>query len=284
MKLTSILTGYFKLDGGAMFGIVPKRLWQQLHPADTDNLCTWAMRALLVETANRRILIDTGIGNKQDEKFRSHFFPHHTDLLFTSLRQAGYTPSDITDVLLTHLHFDHCGGALWRDEMTQEVRPTFPGAVYWTNEVHYRWATAPNAREKASFLPENFQPLYETGRLRFVPPEAAETEMWPGFRVRFAYGHTEAMMLPLLDIGGRTVVYCADLIPSRWHVGLPYVMAYDVRPLLTLEEKARLLSEAAQRDYVLFFEHDPEVEAATVTLRPDGRFVLERTGALADLL
>ncbi len=283
MKLCSILTGYFKLDGGAMFGVVPKRLWQKLNPPDSDNMCTWAMRALLVEAQGRVVLIDTGIGNKQDEKFRAHFLPQHTDLLFTSLQQAGYQPADITDVFLTHLHFDHCGGALWKDEATGAVSPTFPNAVYWTNEVHYRWATAPNAREKASFLAENFQPLYEQGLLRFleVGPRA---QLFPGFRVRFAYGHTEAMMLPVLDTGSRTVVYCADLIPSSWHLGLPYVMAYDVRPLLTLEEKGSLLQEAAQNQYLLFFEHDPTVEVAAVGIQPDGRISATQTGTLADLL
>jgi len=283
MKITSILTGYFKLDGGAMFGVVPKRLWQKLNPPDADNMCTWAMRALLVEGADRLVLVDTGIGNKQDERFRAHFLPEQTDLLFASLRQAGYGVEDITDVFLTHLHFDHCGGALWKDEATGEVAPTFPKAVYWTNEVHYRWAAAPNAREKASFLTENFQPLRERGLLRFIEvrPHAV---LFPGFQVRFAYGHTEAMMLPVLEGDGRTVVYCADLIPSRWHVGLPYVMAYDVRPLLTLEEKASLLEEAAQKGYALFLEHDPVAEAVTVVQQPDGRIAVDQIGSLNDLL
>ncbi len=283
MKLTTILTGYFKLDGGAMFGVVPKRMWQKMNPPDADNMCTWAMRALLVETADRRILIDTGIGNKQDEKFRSHFLPEQTGLLFTSLQQAGYSPTDITDVLLTHLHFDHCGGALWKDETSGEIVPSFPNAIYWTNEIHYRWASAPNAREKASFLAENFQPLREWGLLRFVEVRP-DVELYPGFRVRFAYGHTEAMMLPILDTGRRTVVYCADLVPSRWHVGLPYVMAYDVRPLVTLEEKAQLLAEAAQKGHLLFLEHDPGAEAATVALQPDGRIAVNQVGTLQDLL
>ncbi|MCS7036811.1 MAG: MBL fold metallo-hydrolase [Saprospiraceae bacterium] len=283
MKLTTILTGYFKLDGGAMFGVVPRRIWQKMNPPDADNMCTWAMRALLVETADRRILIDTGIGNKQDEKFRAHFLPDQTGLLFSSLQQAGYAPEDVTDVFLTHLHFDHCGGALWKDETTGEIAPTFPNAIYWTNEPHYRWATAPNAREKASFLAENFQPLHALGQLRFVEVRP-DVELFPGFRVRFAYGHTEAMMLPMLDTGRRTVVYCADLMPSRWHIALPYVMAYDVRPLLTLEEKAQLLAEAAQQGYVLFLEHDPGAEAALVAVQPDGRMATSQVGTLKDLL
>ncbi len=283
MKLTTILTGYFKLDGGAMFGVVPKRMWQKINPPDADNMCTWAMRALLVETADRRILIDTGIGNKQDEKFRSHFLPEQTGLLFTSLQQAGYSPTDITDVFLTHLHFDHCGGALWKNEATSEVGPSFPNAIYWSNEIHYRWASAPNAREKASFLAENFQPLHEWGLLRFVEVRP-DVELYPGFRVRFAYGHTEAMMLPILDAGWRTVVYCADLVPSRWHIGLPYIMAYDVRPLVTLEEKAQLLAEAAQKDHLLFLEHDPSAEAVAVAQQPDGRIAVNQVGMLQDLL
>ncbi len=283
MKLTTILTGYFKLDGGAMFGVVPRRMWQKMNPPDADNMCTWAMRALLVETADRRILIDTGIGNKQDEKFRSHFLPEKTGLLFTSLQQAGFAPGDITDVFLTHLHFDHCGGALWKDETTCEIVPSFPNAIYWTNEIHYRWASAPNAREKASFLAENFQSLYEWELLRFVEVRP-DVELYPGFRVRFAYGHTEAMMLPVLDTGRRTVVYCADLVPSRWHVWLPYIMAYDVQPLITLEEKTQLLAEAAQKGHLLFLEHDPGAEAATVALQPDGRIAVSQVGMLQDLL
>ncbi len=283
MRITSILTGYFKLDGGAMFGVVPRRLWQQLNPPDADNMCLWAMRALLVETEQHVVLIDTGIGNKQGEKFRAHFSPEKTDLLFTSLEQAGRSPEEITDVFLTHLHFDHCGGALWKNETTGEIVPTFPKATYWTNEAHYRWASAPNAREKASFLPENFQPLYESGRLRFVEMRP-EVELFPNFRVLFAHGHTEAMMLPILYTGKRTVIYCADLIPSRWHVGLPYVMAYDIRPLQTLEEKARLLDEAARQQFVLFFEHDPTVEAATVAVQSDGRIGIAQMGRLEELL
>ncbi len=283
MKLTSLLTGFFRLDGGAMFGVVPKRMWQKMNPPDADNMCLWAMRAMLVETADRRILIDTGIGNKQDEKFRAHFLPEQTGLLFTSLQQAGYAPEDITDVFLTHLHFDHCGGALWKDEATGEVAPSFPNAIYWTNEDHYRWASTPNPREKASFLAENFQPLRNLGVLRFVEVQP-DIELYSGFRVRFAYGHTEAMMIPVLEAEQRTVVYCADLLPSRWHIGLPYVMAYDVRPLITLEEKARLLAEAAEQGHVLFFEHDPGAEAALVAVGPDGRIGPRQVGALCELL
>lgn len=283
MKLTPVHTGYLKLDGGAMFGVVPKRMWEKLNPPDEHNLCTWAMRALLVETADRKVLIDTGVGNKQDARFRSHFEPSGTDLLFRSLAEAGVQREDITDVFLTHLHFDHCGGALWQDEQTGAVELSFPNAIYWTNRPHYEWALNPNAREKASFLPENFQPLEAAGRLRFV--EAQEKgEFLPGFTLRFLYGHTEAMMSPILETERGAIVYCADLMPSQWHIGLPYVMAYDVRPLITLEEKALVLAEAADKGHILFFEHDPVAEAGRVVRDDKGRIVLGQTGTLAELL
>ena len=283
MKIRTIHTGYLKLDGGAMFGVVPKRMWEKMNPPDAQNMCTWAMRALLVETAGRKILIDTGMGNKQDERFRSHFEPHGPENLFDSLAQAGVSRTDITDVFLTHLHFDHCGGALWKNERSGSVELSFPRATYWTNERHYQWALHPNAREKASFLPENFVPLHEAGRLQFVPLRQ-NTEFLPGFRVRFLYGHTEAMMAPVLNTPAGTLLYCADLIPSQWHVGMPYVMAYDLRPLKTLSEKAKLLSEAAQKKQVLFFEHDPQCEAGRVRLDEAGRLVLGQKGALDELL
>ncbi|MEQ1744230.1 MAG: MBL fold metallo-hydrolase [Saprospiraceae bacterium] len=283
MTLTSILTGYFKLDGGAMFGVVPKRMWEKMNPPDTNNMCTWALRVLLVESGGRKILIDTGMGNKQDAKFRSHFEPHGSESLFDSLAQAGVQREDVTDVFLTHLHFDHCGGALWRDEQTGLIEPAFPNATYWSNEVHYRWATNPNPREKASFLAENFVPLYEQGRLRFLDVQQ-DVEFLPGFRVRFFYGHTEAMMAPVLETSRGTVVFCADALPAQWHVGMPYVMAYDVRPLVTLEEKAAMLTEAAAKKQVLFFEHDPVAEAGFVAEDAKGRIVLERAGTLTELL
>ncbi len=284
MRLSVIHTGFFKLDGGAMFGVVPKRMWEKLNPPDAYNMCTWAMRALLVETGNRKILIDTGIGNKQDAKFRAHFEPHGTESLFGSLAGAGVSREAITDVFLTHLHFDHCGGALWRNEATGQVEPSFPNAVYWTNERHLQWALHPNAREKASFLSENILPLMEEkGRLQYVPVRQ-NTAFLPGFRIRFVFGHTEAMMVPVLRTGSAELVYCADTIPSQWHVGLPYVMAYDVRPLLTLEEKARLLNTAAQRRQILLFEHDPVIDSGIPETGPDGRIRLGKTGKLAELL
>jgi len=265
-----------------MFGIVPKRMWEKLNPPDENNLCTWAMRALLVETGDRKILIDTGSGNKQDAKFRAHFEPSEEGAMFSSLAKAGLRREDITDVFLTHLHFDHCGGALWKNENSGEIEVSFPNAVYWSNQRHFDWAMHPNAREKASFLKENFLPLHEKGRLRFLETKE-DVEFAPGFQVRFFNGHTEALMAPLLHTEHGTVLYCADAMPSRWHIGMPYVMAYDVRPLVTLEEKARMLEEAVREKFVLFFEHDPGVECGSVK-EEAGRVVTDRLGDLADLL
>ena len=258
-----------------MFGIVPRQLWVRLNPPDDKNLCTWAMRCLLVETGDRRILIDTGLGDKQDAKFRSHFHPHGEASLLGSLAEAGLQPADITDVLLTHLHFDHVGGAVQYDDAGRLV-PAFPNATYWSNEPHFKWALYPNAREKASFLRENFVPLQDAGLLRFIEPpvDGEDVEWLPGISLRFLYGHTEAMMMPIIKSAGRTIVYCADLIPSSYHIGLPYVMAYDVRPLVTLQEKERLLTEAVEGGYQLIFEHDPVVLTSTVRRDERGRIVL----------
>ena len=283
MKLTPIHTGFLKLDGGAMFGIVPKRMWKKLNPPDENNLCTWSMRALLVETGDRKILIDTGIGNKQDDKFRAHFEPFGPENLFDSLSNAGVRREEITDVFLTHLHFDHCGGALWKNEASGAVELSFPNAVYWSNQLHFDWAMNPNPREKASFLKENFLPLQEMGRLQFIETRQ-DIEFSKNFQVRFYNGHTEAMMAPLLRTEAGTVLYCADVMPSQWHVGLPYVMAYDVRPLITLEEKARILQEAAALGTILFFEHDPVAECGTVIKDDTGRFKVDKTGLLRDFL
>ncbi len=283
MKLTIIETGLFKLDGGAMFGVVPKTLWSRKHPSDDNNLCTWCMRCLLIETENRKILIDTGIGNKQDVKFRSHFHPHGSDSLANSLLKAGLRPEDITDVLLTHFHFDHVGGAVMKNP-SGDLLPAFPNAVYWTNEAHYNWAYQPNVREKASFLKENFVPLKEQGLLRYIDVQKDDVEWLPGIKLRFVYGHTEAMMIPLLSYEGKTIVYCADLLPSNFHISLPYVMSYDVRPLNTLEEKERLLTEAIEHDYYLFFEHDPTMSCATVAKNERGRIVLKESVDFAKLV
>ncbi len=266
MKLYPISTGLFKLDGGAMFGVVPKTLWSRTNPADENNLCTWAMRCLLVEHENRLILIDTGIGNKQDEKFMGHYHLHGTDSLQGSLQQIGFTPDDITDVLLTHLHFDHCGGAVHRNaSRDHRLEPAFRNATFWSTERHWQWATEPNAREKASFLKENILPLQESGQLRFIEREGDFTqEALPGIDIRYVDGHTESMMIPQIRYKDRTLIYMADLLPSTGHIPLPYVMGYDTRPLLTLDEKGRFLNEAADQEYILFFEHDAQHECCTL--------------------
>ena len=271
MKITPIHAGHLKLDGGAMHGIVPKQLWQRVNPADADNLCTWAMRCLLVQTGDRYILIDTGLGTKQDEKFRSHFQPHGPQDLLSSLREHGLEPEAITDVLLSHLHFDHVGGAVMRSE-GGDLLPQFPQATYWTNEVHWQWALAPNSREAASFLPENMLPLQAAGRLRFIDVQRDDVEWLPGIKLRFLYGHTEAMMMPIFDRPDDTpLVYAVDLMPSAAHVSMPWVMAYDVRPLDTLAEKERLLTEALAGDWELLFEHDPRRATARLTQDDRGR-------------
>ncbi len=257
MKLHTINTGLFKLDGGAMFGVVPKTIWQKLNSPDENNLCTWALRCLLVEDGNRLILIDNGMGNKQDAKFFSHYQPHGDDTLDKSLSALGFHRNDITDVFLTHLHFDHCGGSIERQG--DRLVPAFKNAVYWSNEAHWKWAVNPNDREKASFLRENILPIEQSGQLKFVEQRDGVT-FSDHMRVRFAYGHTEAMMLPELRYNGQTIIYMADLLPSAAHIPLPYVMAYDMFPLTTLEEKKRFLIEANEREYVLFFEHDPAIE------------------------
>jgi glyoxylase-like metal-dependent hydrolase (beta-lactamase superfamily II) len=275
MDIHIIPTGYLKLDGGAMFGIVPKRLWNRLNPADDNNLCSWSMRCLLLETGDRKILIDTGMGDKQDAKFRSHFEPHGEETLLSSLQNKGFQPEDITDVFLTHLHFDHVGGAVSRDAEGRLV-PTFPKARYWSNEVHWQWALHPNEREQASFLQENFVPLRDAGLVHMLPVTTEDYQWLPGIRIRYVYGHTEAMMILFIENGhGQTLVYCADLLPSSHHIGMPYVMAYDVRPLLTLDEKRALLNEAVENNYLLLFEHDPVVAAATVHRQENGRIVVK---------
>ena len=267
MKLYSIETGFFKLDGGAMFGVVPKSIWNKLNPADENNMCNWAMRCILVETGNRLILIDNGLGDKQDEKFFSHYFLNGNDSLHQSLKNAGFTEEDVTDVFLTHLHFDHCGGSVKWNSARTGYELAFPNATYWSNEKHWATATKPNAREKASFLKENILPIEESGHLKFLKDGE---ELVPGFKNFFVYGHTEAMMLPVIQYNNRTIVYCADLIPSTGHIPVPYVMAYDMNPLITLEEKSKFLSEAVKGDYILFFEHDPVVECCSLQMTEKG--------------
>jgi glyoxylase-like metal-dependent hydrolase (beta-lactamase superfamily II) len=260
MNLHVINTGFFKLDGGAMFGVVPKTIWQRTNPADENNLCTWAMRCLLIEEDDRLILIDNGIGTKQDEKFFSHYFLHGDDNLVRSIHQAGFSEKEISDMFLTHLHFDHCGGGVVRNGDKLEL--TFPNAKYWSNSDHWKWATEPNAREKASFLKENILPMKDSGQLEFV--DLHQESPFQSFDIFFASGHTDKMMIPMIKYKGRTVCFVADLLPSVGHIPLPYVMGYDTRPLLTLEEKERFLKEAADFNYVLFFEHDPINECCTL--------------------
>lgn len=261
MILHTIDTGLFKLDGGAMFGVVPKSIWQKSNPADANNLCTWAMRCLLVEEGDRLILIDTGIGNKQDEKFFSHIYLHGDDTLEKSLASKGFSTNDITDVFLTHLHFDHVGGAIIRQG--DQLVPAFKNAQYWSNEQHWEWAIHPNVREKPSFLKENILPIQESGQLRFIEINH-QTAFLPDFDVRFTFGHTDAMMLPQLKYKGHTIIYAADLLPSTGHIPLPYVMAYDMFPMKTLEEKKEILEEAAANDYIFYLEHDAVNECCTV--------------------
>ncbi|MGV3527683.1 MAG: MBL fold metallo-hydrolase [Flavisolibacter sp.] len=275
MKLHTINTGFFKLDGGAMFGVVPKVMWNKINPADENNLCSWAMRCLLIEDGNRLILVDNGIGNKQDAKFFSHYYLHGDDTLDKSLKEAGFHRDDITDVFLTHLHFDHCGGSIERQG--EKLMTAFKNAVYWSNASHWDWAVHPNDREKASFLKENILPIQESGQLKFVdetkPAEGkvlSTNSFLPNFDIIFVNGHTSQMMLPRLKYKDKTIVYMADLLPSAGHIPLPYVMAYDMFPLTTLKEKKEFLTEAAAENHILFFEHDAHNECCDLQVTEKG--------------
>jgi glyoxylase-like metal-dependent hydrolase (beta-lactamase superfamily II) len=261
MNLHTINTGLFKLDGGAMFGVVPKSIWQKTNPADDNNMCTWAMRCLLVEDGNRLILIDTGIGDKQSEKFFSHYYLHGDYTLQKSLAAKGFSTDDITDVFLTHLHFDHVGGAVKRED--EKLVPAFKNATYWSNYSHWNWAVNPNEREKASFLTENILPIQESGQLKFVDV-SEQTSFMTGFDIRFVSGHTEAMMLPLINYKGKQILYMADLLPSVGHLPIPYVMAYDMFPLTTIAERKLFFNEAVEKEYVLYLEHDSVNECCTL--------------------
>ena len=289
MNLYSINTGYFKLDGGAMFGVVPKTIWNKINPADETNLCSWAMRCLLIEDGNRIILVDTGIGDKQDAKFFSHYHLHGDDTLDKSLNKYGFHRDDITDVFLTHLHFDHCGGSIMREG--DKLVPAFRNAVYWSNEHHWKTATEPNEREKASFLKENISPIKESGKLKFLYDLPKTSDGWTLYPpmafqltenvcVRVVEGHTTSMMLPQINYNGKTIVYMADLLPSQGHIPIPYIMAYDMQPLITLQEKKSFLKEAVEKDYVLFFEHDSRYECCNIhqterRIRPKDFFRLD---------
>lgn len=270
----------FKLDGGAMFGVVPKSIWQRTNPADENNLCTWAMRCLLIEDGDRKILIDAGVGDKQDEKFLKHYHLHGDQPVTVSLRKAGFAPEDITDVFFTHLHFDHCGGAVrWADPERQSLELVFPNATYWSNKDHWEWATQPNAREKASFLKENLLPVKNSQKLRFV--EFNGKSPFSQFDIMFVDGHTEKQMIPVIRYNGKIIVFMADFLPSTGHIPLPYIMSYDVRPLQTLREKADFMKEAVENEYVLFLEHDPVYECCTLKMtkkgpRLDKTFLLDK--------
>jgi glyoxylase-like metal-dependent hydrolase (beta-lactamase superfamily II) len=268
MNLYSIETGFFKLDGGAMFGVVPKSIWQKLNTPDENNLCNWAMRCLLIEDGEKLILVDNGIGNKQSEKFLSHYYLHGENSLEKSLAVNGFSKDDITDVFLTHLHFDHCGGSIIRDG--DKLIPAFKNATYWSNQEHWNWAVYPNDREKASFLKENILPIQESGQLKFIElvnnedDAPGKTSFTENISVRFVSGHTEKMMLPQIKYKDKIIVYMADLLPSIAHIPLPYVMAYDMFPLTTLQEKKSFFDEALNNNYILFFEHDAKHECCTL--------------------
>lgn len=250
-----------------MFGVVPKSIWQKLNPPDENNMCNWATRCMLIEDEGRLILIDNGMGNKQSEKFFGYYYLNGDDTLDKSLSKYGFSKDDITDVFLTHLHFDHCGGSIKKDG--DRLIPAFKNAIYWSNENHWKWATEPNDREKASFLKENILPIAESGKLKFIETKEG-VEFTKNIKIRFVNGHTESMMLPEINYNGKTIIYVADLFPSVAHLPIPYVMAYDTRPLETLIEKKSFLKEAMEKDFILFFEHDPEIECCTLQLTERG--------------
>ena len=275
MKLHTINTGNFKLDGGAMFGVVPKMLWNKINPANENNLCNWGLRCLLIEDGNRLILIDNGVGNKQDAKFFSHYFLNGNDTLENSMRSAGFSSDDVTDMFLTHLHFDHCGGGIKYGKDNAAFETVFKNATYWSNAEHWEWATKPNAREKPSFLKENILPIKESGQLKLIEADGvggdqgkneycAGKQLGDNISIMLTRGHTDAMMIPHIRYKGKTVVFMADLLPSTGHIPLPYIMGYDTRPLLTLSEKEIFMKQAANEEFILFFEHDPINECCTV--------------------
>ncbi|WP_298766877.1 MBL fold metallo-hydrolase [uncultured Polaribacter sp.] len=261
MKIYPIETGNFKLDGGAMFGVVPKTIWQKTNPADANNLIDMSMRCMLIEDGDRLILIDTGLGAKQSDKFFGYYYLFGDFSLTSSLKKHGFHKDDITDVFLTHLHFDHCGGAIEFNAQKTFLQPAFKNAKFWSNEKHWQWATVPNAREKASFLKENIQPIQKSGQLNFIN-ENYKNQL--DFDILFMDGHTEKQMLPKITYQGKTVVFMADLLPTIGHIPLPYVMGYDTRPLLTIKEKESFLNLAADNNYYLFLEHDAHHELCTV--------------------
>ena len=277
MKVHVINTGYFKLDGGAMFGVVPKSIWKKTNPPDENNMCSWAMRCLLIEMKDQLILIDTGIGNKQSEKFFSYFHLHGNDNLKKSITNAGFLCEKITDVIFTHLHFDHCGGAVTKENNNYKL--LFPNAKHWTNVKHWDAAINPNQREKASFLKENFIPISESGKLNFIENDNFNSNI----KLRLFNGHTKSQMIPFIKYKNKTIVFCADLLPSTGHIPLPYVMGYDVNPLITLKEKELFLEDSINYNYILFLEHDYYNECCTIK-KEAGKFKLNKAGRLADFI
>lgn len=253
MQVFSIPTGNFMLDGGAMFGVVPKSLWNKRYPADDNNMINMAMRCLLIVDGDRRILINNGLGDKQNEKFFSHYYLHGNDSLLKSLAMHGFDPEDITDILLTHLHFDHCGGSVKYNSEKNSFELTFPNAIYWASGSQWEWALHTNRRESASFLTENIKPIEESGQLKLFDYEG---ELFPNVRVRFFNGHTDGQAIPFIDYKGKTIVFTSDLLPTTAHVPIPWVMSYDTRPLITLDEKQAFIDEVLENQYILFLEHD----------------------------
>ena len=267
MKLYPIETGKFKLDGGAMFGVVPKILWQKVYPADENNLIKMSMRSLLVDNGKQRILIDTGMGDKQSEKFFSFLHLFGDETLEKSLAGFGYSPEDITDVVMTHLHFDHCGGGVKYDQNRTKLELSFKNAKYWVTKGQWDTALHPNKREGATYFKDNYIPLQENGRLNLIEED---TELYPGFKVRIFNGHTDGQIIPLINYDGKTIVFMADLLPFISHINLVWIMSYDIQPLITLEEKQKFLEEAVKENYILFFQHDFYNESCTVKLTPKG--------------
>jgi glyoxylase-like metal-dependent hydrolase (beta-lactamase superfamily II) len=279
MILHSIDSGYFKLDGGAMFGVVPKTFWHKLNPADGNNLCSWAMRCLLIEDDKKLILVDTGMGNKQDSKWQGYYYRHGEGDLVNSIRAKGYSENDVTDVILSHLHFDHCGGAVkWKDDRTK-FEMTFPNAKYWTHSEHFESAINPNPREKATFFKDNILPIQEANQLFFV--DKVVKKPFQNIEFLLADGHTEKMLMPKISYQNKEIIFIADTIPSHAHIPVPYVMGYDIQPLKTMEEKTNLLSQASEKEWVIFFDHDPLYDCATVQ-RTEKGFFMKDCGNLKD--
>lgn len=281
MKLYTIDAGFFKLDGGAMFGVIPKTIWSKKIPSDDLNLCSWAMRCLLIEDGQRLILIDTGMGDKQPQKWQNYYFRHGEGELVKSIRQAGFSANDVTDVVLSHLHFDHAGGAIsWNSDKTN-FRLTFPNATYWTHSEHWATATNPNPREAATFLNENILPIQESGNLNFL--DKINQPLGANIDFLFADGHTEKMVMPVITYQDKKIVFAADTMPSHAHIRIPYVMGYDVRPLETMKEKATLLEKAANEKWIIYFDHDPFYDCATIE-KVDGKFAATELGKLSDFM